>query len=68
MKRYINTSITGSGHGVETVDEVDSDDFPTLKAFRNEIKRLLKEYRLAYGSSARGVWSSQKSTEAWQER
>ena len=65
MKRYINLK---NSQGIETVGEIDSEDFPTIKAFRQEVKRLVKEYRLAYGSSAGGVWSSQKSTSAWKER
>lgn len=62
MKRYINLK---NSQGVETVDEIDSEDFPTIKAFRQEVKRLVKEYNMTSG----GVYyASQKSTRAWQER
>jgi hypothetical protein len=62
MIRYINLK---NSQGIETVDEIDSKDFPTLRAFKAEVKRLVKEYNQTPG----GVYyASQKSTRAWRER
>lgn len=44
MTRYLNL---GTRLGVETVDELSSIDFPTIKDFRTELNRLRYEYRLA---------------------
>ena len=47
--------------GVETVDELDKKDFNTHKEYREERRRLLKEYRL----SGMDVYLSQRSTKEW---
>ena len=44
MIRYINFK---GNHGVETVDELDRNDFESYKDFKKELNRLLTEYRLA---------------------
>lgn len=60
MKRYINCK--PDGRTVETVDELNSEDFSTLKEFRIESRRLLGEYRMAFQCE---VWSSNRSTSEW---
>jgi hypothetical protein len=44
MKIYFNIKTV---HGTETVDELNSEDFTTFQEFRDEKKRLLKEYCIA---------------------
>lgn len=51
---YLNTKLYGQ---VETLDQLDSKDFPSNKEFRAEKKRLLGEYVLAGGHGA-PYWSS----------
>lgn len=46
MKRYLNTKLFGQR---ETVDQLDSNDFESMKAFNDEKKRLIAEYQLAGG-------------------
>lgn len=53
MTRYIN--FKGS-QGVETVDQLDSKDFKTMKEFKAELNRLITEYRL----SGMAVYISQR--------
>lgn len=60
MKKYLNMK---SVYGVETVDELDSKDFPTLKEFRKEKSRLLTEYRIA----GMAVYSSQRCDKTWNQ-
>jgi len=61
MKRYINTR---TENGVETIDEVDSEDFKTTKDFKTEVTRLCFEYKLA-GTSC---WVSTRATKEWRQR
>ena len=61
MKRYINTR---TENGVETIDEVDSEDFETSKDFRFEVTRLCLEYKLA----GTPCYSSSRATKEWRER
>jgi len=58
MKRYINFK---SDNGLETVDELNSKDFKSLKLFFKELRRLLFEYRLA----GMNVYASQKACKNW---
>ena len=53
MTRYINFK---GQQGVETVDQLDRKDFESYKAFKIELNRLLKEYKLA----GMQVYSSQR--------
>lgn len=50
-----------SSYGVETVDELDRNDFESYKAFKSELKRLISEYRLA----GMNVYSSQRACKGW---
>lgn len=61
MKVYFNYKY---GKSTETVDELDSKDFESLKEFRKEKHRLLGEYNLAMG----GVHASQRPTKCWSQR
>jgi hypothetical protein len=44
MKRYLNLK---TNYGIETVDQLDSKDFNSLKEFKAELKRLLNEYHIS---------------------
>ena len=48
-------------YGVETVDQLDQKDFTFYKDFRQELVRLLNEYRLA----GMDVYISQRATKDW---
>lgn len=61
MKKYFNIK---SVYGVETIDEIDSSDFTTLKDFRKEVKRLHREYNLTPMS----VYISSRCTKEWKKR
>ncbi len=58
MKKYFNIK---SVYGVETIDELNSSDFSTLKEFRKEVKRLYGEYRL----TSMNVYISNRCTNEW---
>ena len=61
MKRYLNLK---TNYGVETVDEINSNDFETLKAFRLELKRLISENH----SAGLLVYVSQKADQSWKKK
>ena len=61
MKKYFNIK---SVYGVETIDELDSSDFSTLKEFRQEVKRLYREYNL----TPMNVYTSSRCTKDWKNR
>ena len=52
-----------TGYGVETVDQIDQKDFIWYKEYRQELRRLLNEYR----SSGMDVYISSRSTKDWRE-
>jgi hypothetical protein len=56
--KYLNMKTV---YGVETVDQLDSKDFPTWREFRKELNRLISEYRLA----GMAVYSSSRCTKDW---
>jgi len=58
MKKYLNLRTV---YGVETVDELNTEDFKTLSDFNRELKRLKSEYRL----NNMNVYSSQRATKEW---
>ena len=53
MKRYLNLK---TNYGIETIDQLDSNDFNNLKDFKAELKRLINEYHI----SGMNVYSSQR--------
>jgi len=55
MTRYINLK---TNQGVETVDQLDRQDFNTYTEFKKELNRLLMEYRL----SGMAVYISQRQS------
>ena len=61
MTKYLNMR---SNYGVETVDELSTEDFETKKAFRAEINRLVSEYHLA----GMGVYISVRCTKDWKNK
>lgn len=60
MKRYFNYK---SKFGLETIDQLNSEDFDSLKEFRKEVKYLLAEYRMAYRDGE--VYTSQRACKEW---
>ena len=56
--RYLNYK---SSYGIETVDQIDQKDFIFYKEYRQELVRLLNEYRLA----GMNVYVSRRSTKDW---
>jgi len=48
---------------IETVDQLDPNNFNSYKEFRKERERLIFEYRL----SGMNVYPSQRSTKEWRE-
>jgi hypothetical protein len=56
---YINWE---SQYGRETVDQVIANEFTTDMEYRQECKRLINEYRLAYGGR---LWLSLRSIGEW---
>ncbi len=60
MTRYLNVK---SSWGVETVDQLETTDFPTWKEFRKELNRLVSEYHIA----GIGVYVSSRCTKEWRE-
>ena len=52
-----------TGYGVETVDQIDQKDFIWYKEYRQELRRLLNEYR----SAGMDVYISSRSTKDWRE-
>ena len=61
MKRYLNLK---TNYGVETIDELNSNDFETLKAFRLELKKMVSEYH----SGSMYVYTSQKADKSWKKK
>ena len=57
---YLNTK---TSYGTETLDHLDSKDFPSYKEFRAEKKRLRSEYVLAGGHGE--VYWSQRSVKGY---
>ena len=62
--KYINVK---TRFGVETVDEVNPENFTTLKQFFDECNRLLNEYRMDFRSIDCIIYLSQKSTKEWRQ-
>ena len=62
MVRYLNTKLFGT---LETVDQLDSDDFDSYKSFVQEKKRLISEYNLCGGYG--DLYWSQRSTNEWKK-
>ncbi len=60
--RYFN--IKGN-HGVETFEEIDSNDFDNIKEFRKEVRRLTQEHTKALKMP---VYVSRRCTNYWKER
>jgi hypothetical protein len=64
MTHYLNLK---TPEGVETLDELNSNDFQTLKEYRAEKKRLINAYRTTSSYFA-GVYWSQRSTNYWKNK
>lgn len=59
--RYLNTK---GIYGVETVDQLDPNDFANRSDFRKELRRLVGEYRLA----GMQVYISQRCDNTWKSK
>lgn len=53
-----------TSHGVETIDQIDREDFKTYKEYRDEVSRLRSEYAMA----GMNVYSSSRCTKEWKEQ
>ena len=60
MTQFLNMR---TNYGVETVDQLDSEDFETKKAFRIELRRLINEYHI----TGMDVYPSSRCNKAWKE-
>lgn len=58
--RYFNIK---TSLGVETVDQLDRDDFDSYRDFVAELRRLKSEYKIA----GMNVYISQRATKEWYE-
>ena len=56
--KYFNIK---TNYGVETIDQLDRNDFETYKDYVAELRRLKNEYRLA----GMNVYLSQRATKEW---
>ena len=61
MTKYFNLKTV---YGTETVDELSRNEFPSLKEYVNELRRLRTEYHTA----GIGVYVSTRSTKDWRNR
>jgi hypothetical protein len=61
---YLNLK---TSEGIETIDELNENDFNTYKEFRTELKRLLSEYRTASNYYS-GIYTSTRSTKDWRNK
>lgn len=62
MITYINTKFNNK---VETLDELESNDFSTYKEFKAECSRYIEEYRLG---GCGYPYKSQRATKDWHNR
>ena len=56
--KYFNIK---TNYGVETIDQLDRNDFNSYKEYITELKRLKSEYRL----SGMDIYLSQRATKEW---
>jgi len=61
MTSYFNIK---TSFGIETIDELSTNDFPTFKEFRIERKRLISEYNIANMYP----YISQRCTKDWKNK
>lgn len=64
MTTYLNIR---TSEGVETVDEISSNNYPSHKEFRKARMELIKEYRVAH-SYYSGIYTSKRCTRDWQSK
>lgn len=60
MTKYLNLKTV---YGVETVDELNENDFTSFREFTKEVKRLCNEYRIA----GMNVYTSIRCTKDWRD-
>ncbi len=58
---YINMR---SKYGIETIDEVNSIEFPDKKEFRKEVRSMI----VNYGQCGMPVYTSQRCTKDWKHK
>ncbi len=60
---YLNIKTT---EGVETIDQINQFDFIFYKDYRNELKRLINEYKMSSNFYS-GLYTSKRCTKAWKQ-
>ena len=60
MIKYLNMK---TNYGIETVDDLDSEDFNTYKEFKVELNRLVSEYSMANMN----VYISSRPDKTWND-
>lgn len=60
---YLNLKINGK---VETIDQINQFDFIFYKDYRNELKRLINEYKISSNYYA-GLYTSKRCTNDWKQ-
>ena len=63
MKKTIYLNMRGN-YGVETVDQISREDWPTYKEFRKELSSMLTNYHLC----GMPVYTSQRCTNDWKRK
>lgn len=53
-----------TNYGIETIDEISTEDYPTRKEFLKELSRLCHEYR----TIGMLVYSSQRCDKTWNDK
>ena len=51
-------------HGVETIDEVNSEEFPDRKEYRKEVRSMITNYN----QCGMSVYTSSRCTKEWKEK
>ena len=54
-------------YGIETVDEINPENFATIREFKDESRRLLQEYWMAFNGVQGVLYLSQRPTKDWRE-
>ncbi len=58
--KYLNAK---TSHGLETIDQINREDFKTFKEYKQELKRLIIEYR----SIGLNVYPSSRACQNWND-
>lgn len=64
MTTYLNIR---TSEGVETVDEISSNNYTSYKEFKGALHKLIREYHKAH-SYYSGIYTSKRCTRDWQSK